>query len=92
LNLKSYEFENRISKADMTLFAVEAGENLRLSVEYCTKLFKKETIQRFIKYFMEILSCVIENENSLLQDIEISHELFDQKLNIPGESTGDFVF
>jgi amino acid adenylation domain-containing protein len=92
LNLKAYEFENRISKADMTLFAVEAGENLRLSVEYCTKLFKKETIQRFIKYFMEILSCVIENENSLLQDIEISHELFDQKLNIPGESTGDFVF
>jgi hypothetical protein len=52
-------------------------------IEYCTELFKPGTIERFSKYFREIISAVIKNRNVKLKDIRISHDLFDQKIDNP---------
>ncbi|MGD2087189.1 MAG: SDR family NAD(P)-dependent oxidoreductase [Candidatus Aminicenantes bacterium] len=86
---KSYELVNKISKFDIQLICMEAGEKIIFTMEYCTKLFKRETIEKFIKYFKEIVSTVAENPVIKLENITIRHELFDQKLNVPET---DFAF
>ncbi|MCP4157021.1 MAG: amino acid adenylation domain-containing protein, partial [bacterium] len=65
--------EDRISKFDITL-NIEEGKRLKVSFEYCTKLFKRETVQRFGNYFKRIVSAVLSDQSTEtigLADIEI---------------------
>jgi YesN/AraC family two-component response regulator len=70
------------SKFDMTLAGREVGEKLHFSFEYCTKLFKEETIKQFSHYFREILSTAAKNIDIKLQDIKLSHDFIDIESNI----------
>ncbi|MCP5107020.1 MAG: amino acid adenylation domain-containing protein, partial [bacterium] len=63
-----------IAKFDMTLFAAETADSIDFSVQYCTKLFKKTTIRRFIGYFKNILSTVTGNPSQPISGIEIMTE------------------
>jgi acyl carrier protein len=67
------------SKFDMTLYAQDAGEKVEFAFEYCVKIFKEETIKRFIGYFKEILSIIIKNRDIILKDIKISHDFITVK-------------
>ena len=67
--------ESGYSMFDMFLFGAEIGEELFFGVTYSTGLFKKRTVERFIKYFREIVSAVGANDRVKLKDIEISHDL-----------------
>jgi amino acid adenylation domain-containing protein len=72
--LKPYSFRNPVSKFDMMVTAVETGkEQIHITLEYAVKLFKPETIQRFIGYFEEVLRAVLENKEQTIEDIKISH-------------------
>jgi amino acid adenylation domain-containing protein len=72
----SNEYENifQTAKFDLTLTAVERGRRLFFSIQYCTKLFKKETIERFIVYFKKIVSIVMIEPGIMISDIEIISE------------------
>jgi tyrocidine synthetase-3 len=71
LTITPYPFENPTSKFDLTLTAVERKDRLDLLFEYCTALFEKETILRFIGYFKKIVGSVIKNANQKIAQIEI---------------------
>ncbi|UCH95452.1 MAG: amino acid adenylation domain-containing protein, partial [Candidatus Aminicenantes bacterium] len=71
LKVLPYENNNTTSKFDLTLTAMEGNNELFFTIEYCTKLFKKETIQRFIRYFKSITRTVIQDPNQLLSEIDI---------------------
>lgn len=58
------------SKFDITLNVIEMNDFLELEFEYCTKLFKKETIERFISCFENITKEVIDDPNLKLSDIK----------------------
>ncbi len=77
LKLKPYEYEENTSKFDMSLLAVEKGERLFFTFEYSTKLFKKETLERFIAYFKQVVSSVLEDTQKKIAEIEITpgHEI-----------------
>ncbi len=66
-----YKHIKSISKFDLSLTAVEAENSILLSFGYCTKLFKQETINRFIKYFRHIISQLDDKQDFNLDDIEI---------------------
>jgi len=71
LKQEPYRYENRTAKFDLTLNTTKIPGNLLFSFEYCTKLFKEETIQRFINYFRKILSAVVSDTNREISRIEI---------------------
>ncbi len=71
LTLSSYGKGYSIAKFDCMLNVMEAGEQLFLSLEYSTALFKKETIQRFIGYFHHIIAQVIRDSGTLIGRIEV---------------------
>ncbi|MCP4155009.1 MAG: amino acid adenylation domain-containing protein, partial [bacterium] len=62
------------SKFDLTLSATDTGERIHLHFEYCTKLFKEETIKKFITYFKGILQAVSNAPHQKISDIEIITE------------------
>ncbi|MCP4156659.1 MAG: amino acid adenylation domain-containing protein, partial [bacterium] len=62
------------SKFDLILFASEGDNIINLYFEYCTGLFKEETIGRFIAYFKEILRAVTGDTEQKLSAIEIITE------------------
>ncbi len=63
-----------ISKFDLTLHCTDAGENLLFMVEYCTRLFKQELIERFTTYFQTIISSIVNRPSQELGRIEILSE------------------
>ncbi|MCP5052500.1 MAG: amino acid adenylation domain-containing protein, partial [bacterium] len=64
-------YEDRISKFDLTIAAQPSGEELAFVFQYCIKLFKKQTIQRFMGYFKQIVSSIVEAPGIKLSEIEI---------------------
>ncbi|MDQ1350457.1 MAG: hypothetical protein QG657_759 [Acidobacteriota bacterium] len=74
LKLVPYEFENKTSKFDLLLTGVEVEMKLLFAFEYSTKLFKRETIERFITFFVNIIQGAIENSREKISDLEIITE------------------
>ncbi|UCH96114.1 MAG: SDR family NAD(P)-dependent oxidoreductase, partial [Candidatus Aminicenantes bacterium] len=68
---QSFNYEKNVSRFDLTLQASEAGENLFFRFEYCSKLFKEETIEKFVGYFREIISVITHHPWCKLWEIEI---------------------
>jgi amino acid adenylation domain-containing protein len=69
-NIKPFRHESRINKFNLSLNAT-LGETLSLSFGYSTKLFKHETMERFITYFKTIMSAVLKDEMKKIAQIEI---------------------
>lgn len=76
----SREYETGVSKLDLTLEIFEDKDILDLNFEYCTKLFKRETIECMARYFVNIIKTVIKNSEIRLMDIEIMQQDEKRKL------------
>ncbi|MDQ1353673.1 MAG: hypothetical protein QG657_3980, partial [Acidobacteriota bacterium] len=74
LRILPYEYENKTSKFDLILTAIESEGKLLFTVEYCSRLFKESTIVRFINFFKRTISGVIENPGRKLFAVEIISE------------------
>jgi tyrocidine synthetase-3 len=74
LRVEPVAFEINVSKFDLTLKIAEREEDLLLTFEYSTHLFKMETIQKFIVYFKEILHQLLENPGKRLSEVGIVGE------------------
>jgi amino acid adenylation domain-containing protein len=93
-----YLSTGRTAKFDLTLFAYEAADKLHFSCQYCTKLFKKETIERFNRSFRNIISSISGGAgiSKKLGEIEIIspeekerilYDFNDTKTDFPGDKT-----
>ncbi len=82
LRIKPYETDTGTAKFDLSCNFTFSGRNLVFGIEYCTKLFKEETIVRYVRYFMEILSLVVDDKNIKLKDVSITHDLISLKSNM----------
>ncbi|MGB7604620.1 MAG: amino acid adenylation domain-containing protein, partial [Lutisporaceae bacterium] len=74
LTFKPYEIDNNIAKFDMTITAVELNKTIMLSLNYCTKLFNKQTIENMSKHLTNILSSISSNTNLMLSEVEMLSE------------------
>jgi len=80
ISIKPYEMKNRIAKFDITVSAVETEDSIDMDIEYCTKLYKKETIERIISHYINILEKVSQNPDITLRQIEMISEEEKHKL------------
>jgi len=83
-------FEKTTAQLDLSVLVFESSDGLLFVFEYCTKLFKKATIIEFENYFKKILSAILEDNNILLKDIEITHEYGQLESNTFDDGLGDF--
>lgn len=69
----SEEFiEQNTSKFDLSLLISEKEAGLQLSMEFCTKLFKEETIQKMLKDYAKILKHVVVEPTNSVKDFSFS--------------------
>ncbi|MCP5053279.1 MAG: amino acid adenylation domain-containing protein, partial [bacterium] len=68
LKLIPYDYEIETAKFDLMLMAQEGDEAIRFIFEYSSKLFKPETIRRFVNYFRTITSSFLENRDKTIAD------------------------
>ncbi|MCU0287155.1 MAG: amino acid adenylation domain-containing protein, partial [Acidobacteria bacterium] len=66
-----YQHIKGISKFDLALDAVDLGERCLFNIEYCSRLFKPETINRFISYFKRLLNSLSGNGGKKLSELDI---------------------
>ncbi|UCH92781.1 MAG: amino acid adenylation domain-containing protein [Candidatus Aminicenantes bacterium] len=92
LKVSPYNRESTQTKFDLVLSSLEIGKQLKFCFYYSTCLFKKETIQRFVNYFKEILSSVLEKPDVKLEDITISYDLSLAAADEYKIAEGDFEF
>ncbi|MGD2093014.1 MAG: amino acid adenylation domain-containing protein, partial [Candidatus Aminicenantes bacterium] len=71
LRLKPYEYDNNVSRFDLTFYCEEKGDDLLFKVEYSTRLFRQDTIKRFIGYFKKIVSDILNNAGIRIKIWEI---------------------
>jgi fengycin family lipopeptide synthetase D len=74
LKLMPYNYEKKTSKFDLTLRAVESESRLQFIFEYCTKLFREETVERFTYYFRRTVTSVLRSTGQEIWEIEILAE------------------
>jgi len=74
LKLSRYNSVQGASKFDLTFSVVEAGNEITMSVEYATSLFKAETIERMSLHLQNLLGAIAEDREILLGDIDILSE------------------
>jgi len=74
--------ERKMTKTDLNLAGHEAGDRLYLTLEYCTRLFKKETIVRFSEYFKNIISAVKNFPLMTLGEIEVVSDEEKSKIHL----------
>ncbi|QQP77975.1 amino acid adenylation domain-containing protein [Bacillus sp. TK-2] len=80
LKVSMLEDQREIVKFDITIHVSELEDGLGLEIEYCTALYKKETIERFLEHFINVLREVVENPEQKLSEIDILTEKEKSKL------------
>ncbi|MNO56717.1 Gramicidin S synthase 2 [compost metagenome] len=90
-----YEFSSSISKFDLSLFAEERDQHLQLDLEYATQLFRKDTAERILEHYANILRNVAANIDEPIENITmitdkeyelIVHHFNDTVTNYPREA------
>jgi iturin family lipopeptide synthetase A len=71
LKWKFLERERKDAKFDITLTAVEMRDRLSYDLGYSTALFKKETIERYIAYFKQLVTAVSENPGKNIAELDM---------------------
>jgi amino acid adenylation domain-containing protein len=71
LTLTPLKFDPGVTKFDLTLQAVETAEDVSFTLEYSTRLFRADTIGRFIRYFRTMAAAVLTDSHQKLEDIDI---------------------
>ena len=66
-----FEMDNKISKFDLTFNIEEEDQGISIDAEYATSLFKKETIERMLNHYTNILVQIVTNPEQSIADIEL---------------------
>ncbi len=75
LSFLPYSFENKISKFDITLNAWESNDTIHCNLQYCTRLFKKETMERFSGHFQNIVTQILEDPDRKIMEITMISDI-----------------
>ncbi|MDQ8091444.1 non-ribosomal peptide synthase/polyketide synthase [Bacillus amyloliquefaciens] len=75
LAVRPYEQTNTAAKFDLQLTFVMEQDEIQGSFDYCTKLFKKNTIAVLAKDYIMILSAILRNPSIPLKEIQLSEKV-----------------
>ncbi|HLP45013.1 MAG TPA: condensation domain-containing protein, partial [Candidatus Kapabacteria bacterium] len=81
-------YKNRTAKFDLTFFVSELEKDVAINIEYYTGIFKRETIERLVNHFQDIIKAVIKNPAIAIKDIDILSEKEKEQLLYEFNDTG----
>lgn len=90
LSYRHQRFEHGTAKYDLMIQAVEQGAELRLVVEYNTDLFRRATVERFMRHYVQLLRSVTLRPDAVLGEAEMLTEEERLHMLALGRSEADF--
>ncbi|MCP5050725.1 MAG: amino acid adenylation domain-containing protein, partial [bacterium] len=90
-NSSRYLHQLATSKFDLSITAMEWQDSIFFSFQYSIKLFKEETIQRYIGYFRRVVALILKDPHIKLWQIDvISEEEKEQLLYAFNDTDAEF--
>lgn len=74
LKITPYNFDIKSAQLDIKIEAIQGAECIYFGIEYCTKLFRRQTIERMTKHFLNILMAVTDDLHIAISDINMLTE------------------
>ncbi|MCY8615722.1 bacitracin non-ribosomal peptide synthetase BacB [Bacillus haynesii] len=74
LHVEPVDLEFQISKFDLSLAAAESAGVITFHLEFCTRLFKKETAETLAQHFVNILTDISDHPQKTLNEISMLSE------------------
>jgi len=74
LKFQPYTLIYPATKFDLTLTAIEESNDISFNLEYCSKLFKRTTIERIAKHYINILRQAVLHYDKKISEIDIADE------------------
>ncbi|MES9784126.1 MULTISPECIES: non-ribosomal peptide synthetase [Bacillus cereus group] len=98
LEIEMLDTPHEVSKFDLTLSFNENGKELAGALEYSTDLFQRESMERLISVWNQLLVAVLKNPQQKLSEIiaqvEVGGELinkWNESMSLPGVSDEEFI-
>ncbi len=91
VKLVPHRLKDKLTKFDLLLFATMQKENIYLSLEYLEQLYKRETIEKMMKRYIEIMESVVDNQNILLKDINFNMNIYKAETTFSEDDSSDFL-
>ena len=70
VELRHVQVETGTSKFDLTLFAAESGRGMETILEYRTDVFSRETIQRMLGHYGQLLESIVADPDRPIGELE----------------------
>ncbi|WP_348705020.1 amino acid adenylation domain-containing protein, partial [Tenacibaculum sp. 190524A02b] len=80
LDIYPYNFEGKTSQFDLSLSAGENASCISLVMNYCTALFKEETIQCMLVHYQELLTSIVNDIQKPINSLSILTEFEEHQL------------
>ncbi|EZH74456.1 hypothetical protein ATO12_11855 [Aquimarina atlantica] len=74
VSITNYEFGNTTSKFDLTLNVLENQKGILLTMEYCTALFDRTTVEQMLIHYKELLITITKNIEAPIHKLSIITE------------------
>lgn len=74
LHVEPVDLEFQISKFDLSLAAAESAGAITFHLEFCTRLFQKDTAETLARHFVNILKDISDRPQKTLNDISMLSE------------------
>ncbi|MCP4214102.1 MAG: amino acid adenylation domain-containing protein [bacterium] len=71
LQLIPYNAESQQTQVDLALYANEIEEEIYFGLTYCSTIFKRETMEGFKDFFINIVTLALDNPDTLVRDFTI---------------------
>ena len=66
-----YQYKNKVSKFDILFEVLENENGIDVIIEYASALFKKSTIERFGKHFINLLGSMVEKPDAPIYELDV---------------------
>jgi acyl-CoA synthetase (AMP-forming)/AMP-acid ligase II/NAD(P)-dependent dehydrogenase (short-subunit alcohol dehydrogenase family)/acyl carrier protein len=71
LDIASYYLGTNFAKFDLALQVAESNNKIVFMMEYCTRLFYKETINQLLEDYVRIIENIVEDSSIKIEDIKL---------------------
>ncbi|NME69789.1 non-ribosomal peptide synthetase [Flammeovirga aprica] len=83
---KFKRLNNGISKYDLNVVCEENDLELDIEFEYCTELFKKDTVLQIANHYLQIIDSVLHNRNTSINELEFLNKTERAKIILKNNS------
>ncbi|MDT3424992.1 tyrocidine synthetase-3 [Paenibacillus forsythiae] len=80
LTLKAYQETGKTCKFDLNFSVAVLEEEISISIQYCTDLFKEETIEQMGEHLRNIIAAIVDDYTLKIKDINILNEREEHKI------------